>query len=63
MMKAVRRCHDVSNEDTWCCVGVSSREAQCESARYRRNAMVKLSTACGGGDAMVSFIESYCSTS
>ena len=62
MMKAVRRCPDVINVrvlDAAC--GVSSREAQCEGACCRRNAMVNLSTSvCGGGDAMVSFFESYC---
>ena len=62
MIKAVRRRHDVCNVrvlDAAC--GVSSREAQCESACWRRNAEVKLSTsACGGGDAMASDSESYC---
>ena len=60
-IKAVRRRHDVSNVRVLdAALGVSSREAQCESACCRRNARVKLSPACGGGDAMVNVSESYC---
>ena len=46
MIKAVRRCHDVSNVrvlDAAC--GVSSREAQCEGACCRLNADVNLGTS------------------
>ena len=44
--KAVRRCHDVSNVRVLgAACGVGSREAQCESACCRRNAMVKPSTS------------------
>ena len=62
MIKALRRCHDVSNvrvlDAVW---GAWSREAQCESACCRRNAVIKLSTSvCCGSDAMVSFSENYC---
>ena len=47
MIKAVRRCPDVGNVRVHDAVGgVGSREAQCESARCRCNAKVKLSTAC-----------------
>ena len=46
MKKAVRRRPDVSNVRVLgAAFGVSSREAQCESACCRRNAKIKLSTS------------------